>query len=188
MAWLTHDEIATMGFASVGEGALLSSKASYYNCENIRVGSHARIDDFCVLSAGVGGIDIGKHVHVAVFVSLIGAGRIGVADLANLSSRVTIYSSSDDFSGVAMTNPTIPAEFTNVSHLPVEIGRHVVIGTGSVVLPGVTLEEGVAVGAMSLVNTDCTTFGIYAGIPARRIAERRRDLLTVEQAFDNGTR
>jgi galactoside O-acetyltransferase len=102
MAWLTTARLSSMGFGSVGEGVMLSDKASYYNCAGIHVGDHARIDDFCVLSAGEGGIRIGRHIHLAVFTSLIGAGRITLDDFANVSSRVAIYSSSDDFSGAAM--------------------------------------------------------------------------------------
>ncbi len=183
MAWLTAEQVSAMGFGAVGSDVFLSDKASYYNCPAIRIGSRVRIDDFCVLSAGHGGIEIGNHIHIAVFSSLIGAGRITLRDFANVSSRVAIYSSSDDFSGAAMTNPMIPAQYTNVTHAPVDIGRHVVIGTGSVVLPGVVIEEGVAVGALTMVNRRCTAFGIYAGVPARQIAERRRNLLEVEERF-----
>ncbi|MEX8499566.1 acyltransferase, partial [Leptothrix ochracea] len=50
-------------------------------------------------------------------------------------------------------------------------------------LPGVTLHEGVAIGALSLVNRDCHAFGIYAGNPAKRIKERKRDVLALEAAF-----
>lgn len=181
MAWLTNQQIAEMGFASFGENVMLSDKASYYNCKNIRLGSNVRIDDFCVLSAGVGGIDIGNYIHIAVFSSLIGAGNITLVDFCNISSRVAIYSSNDDYSGIAMTNPTIPTEFTNVHHADVKIGRHVIIGAGSIILPGVTLEEGAAVGALSLVKKDCQAFGIYMGSPAKKIAERKRDLLELEQ-------
>ena len=66
-------------------------------------------------------------------------------------------------------------------HLQVRIGKHVIVGSGCVILPGVTLEDGVAVGALSLVTKSCKEFGIYAGNPARRIAERKRDLLVLEQ-------
>ena len=55
MAFLTEDQIKAMGFRYVGENCLLSDKASYYNCQNIRIGNNVRIDDFCVLSAGDGG-------------------------------------------------------------------------------------------------------------------------------------
>lgn len=183
MTWLTIEQMAQMEFASVGKNVLLSDKASFYNSKNIRIGNNVRIDDFCVLSAGISGIDIGSYIHIAVFSSLIGAGNISLADFCNISSRVAIYSSSDDFIGKAMTNPTVPSEFTNVQHADVKLGRHVIIGAGSVVLPGVTLEEGVAVGALSLIKKDCQAFGIYMGSPAKRIAERKRDLLEMEKKF-----
>jgi len=183
MAWLTDKQITEMGFASFGKNVLLSDKASYYNCKNIRLGNNIRIDDFCVLSAGVGGIDIGNYIHIAVFSSLIGAGNISLADFSNISSKIAIYSSNDDYSGAAMTNPTVPTEFTNVHHADVKIGRHVIIGAGSIILPGVTLEEGVAVGALSLVKKDCQAFGIYTGSPAKKIGERKHDLLELEKHF-----
>ncbi|WP_394752348.1 acyltransferase [Crenothrix sp.] len=185
MAWLTNEQLIEMGFASFGKSVMLSDKASYYNCKNIRLGSNVRIDDFCVLSAGYGGIDIGNYIHIAVFSSLIGAGNIKLADFSNISSRVSIYSSNDDYSGATMTNPTIPAEFTNVHHADVNIGRHAIIGAGTIILPGVTLEEAVAVGALSLVKKDCQAFGIYIGSPVERIAERKQDLLELEKKFTN---
>jgi acetyltransferase-like isoleucine patch superfamily enzyme len=181
MAWLTRQEIEAMGFAGLGTDVLLSGKASFYNCANIRLGNNVRVDDFCVLSAGAGGIVIGDYVHIAVYSLLVGAGRIEMADFSGLSSRVSVYSSNDDYSGAAMTNPTVPAEFSGVTHAPVFLGKHAIVGSGAVILPGVTLREGAAVGALSLVTKDCESFGIYQGIPARRIAERKRDLLEGEK-------
>lgn len=183
MGLLTREQIESMGFAYVGKNPRLSDKASYYNCGEIVIGDNVRVDDFCVLSAGNGGIEIGSYIHVAVYSSLIGAGKITLSDFSNISSRVAIYSSNDDYSGAAMTNPMVPEVFTNVTHADVVIGRHVIIGCGSIVLPGVTLEEGVAVGALSLVSKDCKEFGIYSGVPAKRIKKRKRDLLMLEQEF-----
>lgn len=181
MGMLARSSIEQMGFASLGQNVLLSDKASFYNCAGIHLGSNVRIDDFCVVSAGAGGIHIGDHVHIAAFCALMGAGRITLSDFAGLSSRVSIYSSSDDYSGAAMTNPTVPRKYTNVVDGPVFLGRHVIIGAGSVVLPNVRLEDGVAVGALALVTRDCAAFGIYAGNPAKRIAARKPDLLQLEQ-------
>lgn len=180
MGLLSRKQIEEMGFSHVGENVRLSDKASYYNCKNIVIGDHVRIDDFCVLSAGVGGIEIGSYIHIAVYSSLIGAGKIELRDFSNISSKVAIYSSNDDYSGTSMTNPMVPDEYTNVSHADVIIGRHVIVGSGSVVLPGVTLDTGVAVGALSLVTRNCEEFGIYSGVPAKRIKERKRDLLELE--------
>lgn len=184
MAFLNEDQIESMGFKSIGENVLLSDKASYYNCKNITIGSNTRIDDFAVLSAGEGGIEIGQYVHIAIGASIIGAGAIYIKDFAGLSSRVSIYSSNDDYSGEFMTGPTVSSEFTNVTHAPVVIGKHVIVGSGSVILPNVTLEEGVAIGALSLVTKDCSAFGVYIGTPAKRIKERKRDLLELEKKLN----
>jgi galactoside O-acetyltransferase len=88
MGLLSRAELDRMGFAALGEGLRVSDKASFYGASRIELGDHTRIDDFCVLSAGTGGIQIGRHVHVAVYTSLIGAGRIELGDFCNLSSRV----------------------------------------------------------------------------------------------------
>lgn len=188
MAFLSLEQIKAMGFAAVGKNPMLSDKAAYYNCGNIFIGDNVRIDDFCVISAGCGGVEIGNNVHIAVGSLLVGRGRISLQDFSGVSSRVSIYSSSDDYSGSALTNPTIPEEYTNVIHADVTVGRHVIIGAGSVVLPGVVLEEGVAVGALSLVTKRCKAFGIYSGIPARRIKERKRDLLDLENSYYSNLR
>lgn len=180
MAYLSFDELRAIGFRRVGKDVKLSRKASVYNAANIELGDFVRIDDFCVLSAGAGGISIGRNVHVAVFSSLLGGGRIAVGDFANLSSRVSIFSSNDDYSGGYMTNPTVPAEFTNVTHAPVIVGRHVIVGSGSVILPGVTLGDGCAVGALSLIKGDCVALGCYAGVPARQIGRRGDALFKME--------
>ena len=181
MPMLSRSQIDSMGFASVGDNVQISDRASFYGVGRIHIGNNVRIDDFCVLSAGEGGIHIGNYIHIAVFTSLIGAGKIELADFCNLSSRVSIYSSSDDYSGATMTNPTVPDKYKNVHHAPVYLGRHVIVGSGSVILPGIRLEEGVAVGALSLVTRNCMPFGVYAGNPAKRIKERKRDLLEMEQ-------
>ena len=57
------------------------------------------------------------------------------------------------------------------------IGQHAIVGAGSVILPGATLEDGVAVGALSLIKWACREFGVYFGAPAKRVSERKRNLL-----------
>ncbi len=175
-----------MGFKHLGKNVKISDKASFYNTENISIGDNSRIDDFCVFSSGEGGIEIGNNVHLNVFVSIIGRGKIQIDDFAALSSKVTIYSSNDDYSGEYMTNPTVNPRYTNVHHGDVTIGKHVIVGAGSVVLPNVTLEEGSCIGALSLVKNNCRSFCMYAGIPARFIKKRSRRLLELEVSIRRG--
>lgn len=180
MAFYTHDQLVKMGFPEIGENVLLSDKASYYNCKNIHLGSNIRVDDFCVLSAGEGGIYLEGYNHIACYSSLIGQGKIVMKKFAGLSSKVSIYSSTDDYTGSAMSNPTVPVELCNVKSGDVILEKHVLIGAGTVILPGVILHEGVAVGALSLINKSCESFSVYFGSPAKKIKNRKRDLLEKE--------
>lgn len=186
MAYLDENQLRRIGLEAYGDNVRISAKASIYGAERIRLASNVRIDDFCILSAGEGGIEIGSFVHIAAYTSVIGACRVTIADFANLSSRVAIYSSSDDYSGETMTNPMVSDEFKNVDSRPVRIGRHVIVGCGSVILPGATLHDGVAIGALSLVKGDCEEFTIHAGNPARKVGERSRRLLELERDCTRG--
>lgn len=187
MGFLSTKAIAQLGLAKVGTNCLISDKASFYNPSKIKLGHDVRIDDFCVLSAGEKGIEIGNYVHIAVFCSLIGQELISLGDYSGLSSRVAVYSSTDDFSGNALTNPMVPDEFRGVVSKPIYLKKHALVGAGSVVLPGGSLEEGTAVGALSLVKTVLPAYSLCAGIPAQYIKDRATILLKLEQQHANQT-
>ena len=173
-SYYTEEELSQLGLKSYGKDVRLSRKASLYQVENISIGNHVRIDDFCILS---GNISIGNYVHINPFTGIY-AGKAGVKldDFTNLASRI-----SDDYSGEHMTSPLLPAEVTNIKQAPVHVCKHVIVGTGSAILPGVTIGEGCAIGAMSLVKKSCAPWGIYAGIPCERIKDRSTGLLKFEK-------
>lgn len=66
--------------------------------------------------------------------------------------RVAVYAVTDDYSGNYMTNPMVGKDFNNITGGLVQIMKHAIIGTGTTALPSVTINEGAAIGAMSLVN------------------------------------
>jgi galactoside O-acetyltransferase len=86
-------------------------------------------------------------------------------------------------SGIA--TPLVDSEFKgNVEYGTVIIGRHSIIGSGSVVLPNVNINDGATVGALSLVNKDLEEWGLYAGIPAKKIKSRAKEkILDLEKDF-----
>ncbi|MGV7223498.1 MAG: acyltransferase [Nitrospinales bacterium] len=181
MSFLSKEQIIDMGFKHVGRNVKISNKASIYNPANISIQNNARIDDFCILSAGEGGIEIGRYVHIGCYSSLIGKAKIRLKDFSGISGRVSIYSSNDDYSGLFMAHPTIPDQYRNVSVGDVTLESHVIIGAGAIILPGVHIEEGAVVGAMSLVKDSCDAFGVYTGIPAKFIKRRKKNLLDLEK-------
>lgn len=170
------EELKKFEFKSLGENVLISDKCSIYGAKNIEIGSNVRIDDFAIISAGDGGIKIGNYIHIACYAHLIGSGSIILEDHVQVSGKVSIYSSSDDFSGDYLIGPTVPKEFTNVKSLTVHLKKYVVLGCNAVVLPGVTLGEGCAVGALSLVNKDLEEYKMYGGSPIRFIKKRNRKI------------
>jgi acetyltransferase-like isoleucine patch superfamily enzyme len=162
----------------VGKNVKISRKSSIYGY-NIEIGDNVRIDDFCILS---GKIRLGNYIHIAAYSALYGGTEgIYVKDYANISSRVSIYALSDDYSGETMTNPMIPDEYKNVDSRRVIINKHVIIGSTSVLLPGVELGEGSAFGCFSFINNNSDEWSINAGIPAKKIKERSKKCLKYEQ-------
>lgn len=180
-SFYSRDELLKLGMAQVGENVQISRKASIYGAESIRLGNHVRIDDFTILS---GKITIGNYVHIAAYTALYGGSEgIFIHDFSNLSSRIAVYAVSDDYSGNYMTSPLIPEVYKNTIQSKVTIGKHVIIATGCTILPGVTLEEGSAVGAMSFVKENIAPWTIVAGIPAKYLKQRERNVLKLESQF-----
>lgn len=181
-SFYSEAELKNLGLKSVGKNVHISRKASIYGCENIVIGDNVRIDDFCILS---GKIQIGSFIHISAYTALFGGKEQGIVleDYATVSSRCVVYALSDDYSGEYMTNAVIPSEYTNVTESKVVIKKYAIVGSGCTVLPGVTIEEGVAVGAMSLVNKSLSSWGVYVGIPCKRIKERSKKLLDVAVKF-----
>lgn len=180
-SFYSRKELELIGLKAVGEGVLISRNAKFYSPETISIGNNVRIDDFCILS---GAITIGSYIHISAS-TILSAGQAGIeiGDFANISQRVNVFANSDDYSGQTMTNPMIPRKFKKLDQAKVTIKRHSIIGCGTVVMPGVTIEEGTAIGAMCFVDRSTKPWTIYAGIPAKAIKERSQKLLRLEEEF-----
>jgi len=118
---------------------------------------------------------IGSFVHVASFVSVLGGGEFYIEDFAGLSSGTRVYTGDDDYSGGNLTGPTIPYRYRLPVRSFVRVKKHAIIGANSVILPGVTIGEGAAVGANSLVKRDCKPWTVYGGSPVREIKRRQQE-------------
>ncbi|HHF0488588.1 acyltransferase [Vibrio diabolicus] len=181
MAYLTDIELKQFGFKSFGKNIKISDKASIYNPELIEIDDNSRIDDFCVIS---GKVKIGRNVHIAPFCLLAGGEKgITLEDFSGLAYQVQVFTQSDDYSGLTLTNPTVPAEFKNEIKREVVISRHVIVGAGSIIMPGVILNEGTSVGAMSLIRKSTDSWSIYLGNPAKKIKDRKKHLLQLEKKY-----
>ena len=174
MPFLSPSGVSELGFASVGRDVSISDRCSIYGAHAISLGDRVRIDDFAIVTAREQ-VTIGCYVHISAFAFVGGTFGVSVGDFANVGIRATVLSAADDFSGHWLAGAAVPEDLRHVHGSPVTIGRFALVGTGSLILPSVTLAEGAAVGALSLVKTSLEPWTIYAGIPARRIAGRKRN-------------
>jgi|ERR1043165_1725904 galactoside O-acetyltransferase len=181
MAFLENEQVMKLGFKKLGQNVLISDKASIYGADKICIGDNCRIDDFAILSAGKGGIEIGKFVHISPFASITGKEKITMEDFSGISSRVCVFSSSGNFDGELLNNPTIASETIPMICGEVYFEKYALVGAGSVVLPNVRLGEGCVVGALSLVKSNLEPFKIYAGSPAKFIKERVVDVVMLKE-------
>ena len=180
--FLSREELKALGLKEFGEDVLIGRHAVLYAPEKLSIGNHVRIDDFTIIS---GTVTLMNYIHISQFCGLYGGDEgIIMEDFTALSSKGTIYAVSDDYTGVSMTNPMVPARYKpSIISSQVLVERHAIIGCSSVVLPGVKLAEGTAVGSMSLCNKSTEEWSIYVGIPARKKSERKRDILELEKKF-----
>lgn len=149
--------------------------------ERVDIGHHVIIDDFVLIIPGEAG-RIGNYVHIASFTSITGGGVFILEDFSAIATGTRLLTGTDDFVGAALTNPTAPMEYRNVTRSVVRLQKHALVGANAVVLPGVTIGEGATVGAGSVVTRDLEPWTVNVGVPARPVRKRpREEILRLEQ-------
>lgn len=173
-SFYSEEELSQLGLKSYGMDVKISRFARIYGAEQITIGDNVRIDDFCILS---GHITIGSNIHISAYVALYGAKGIVLEDYTGISPQTTVYSAMDDFGGDYLIGPIHDSSKTNVTGGPVIVKKYSQIGTKCCVFPNLTIGEGVAVGACSLVTKSLEEWGIYVGVPAKFLKQRSRNLI-----------
>ena len=186
LGYYKTEELKNFGFLSIGNDVQIAKTCNIVGIENISIGNNVRIDAFTtIVSSKKEKIIIGSNIHIGAYCYLSGNYGIEIHDFSNLSQAVKLYTNSDDFSGNSMTNSTIPDKYKNISFGKIILKKHVIIGSGSILMPNVILEEGVAVGALSFVNKILKEWKIYIGCPVNILKERSRKIIELENELVN---
>ena len=64
-----------------------------------------------------------------------------------------------------------------ISEIKIIIGKYVIVGSNSIIMPGATLQEGSSVGALSFVNKKLDPWYVYEGKPIRKICKRKKTMI-----------
>ena len=179
-------ELKELGLKSCGSNVLISKDARIIGPQNVEIKNNVRIDGFTTIAAMNGYLKLENFIHIGSYCFLACGFGVHMKDFSGLSQGVKIYTSTDDYSGESLTNPTVPDNFKNVFSGPVSLEKHVIIGTSSSILPNLSIGEGSSVGAHSLVTKSLEPWGVYFGTPVRRIKDRSKKLLELEKKLNDG--
>jgi galactoside O-acetyltransferase len=147
----------------------------------IALGDFSRVDGFCKLEGGEG-ITLGKWVHCASYAHLnIGGGRLVAGDGVSFASGCRVISGGNTPDGLTMS-AAAPIYRQVIERKTTRFEDNSCVLTGAVILGGVTLHEGAVAAAGSVVTHDIPAWEIWAGNPARKIAERKRPQIAVPPA------
>lgn len=136
-----------------------------YRCLGMKIGYGTQIDmGQYVLSPNK--IKIGTTTHINQGCILDGRSSLIIGNNVSISHRCVFMTGSHDIN-------SIDFEYKG---LPIEIADYVFIGVNSTVLQGVIIGKGAVVCAGAVVTKDVPEYGIVAGIPARLIGFRNKDL------------
>ena len=134
--------------AEIGKNVVFHFRTEIRGIHRLKIGAGTIIGDNALLAAQRG-LTIGENV--------------------NLSSNVSIYSGEHDH-----RDPYFRS--TPEKTRPITIGDRVWIGSNAIILTGVNIGEGAVCCAGCVVTKDVEPFAVVAGIPARKVNERPRDL------------
>lgn len=169
----------------IGKNVIIGKTVRIRYPELVSIGDNCIIDDFTYISTAM---ELMGYNHISAGCKIIGGknSTLIMEQFSTFSPNVVIAAGSDDYvAGIA--TPLVPLEYKGeVAYGTTTIGRHCVIGSGAVILPNISLGDGASVGALSLVNKNLAPWGLYAGVPAKKIKERAKDvILGLEKDFLN---
>lgn len=107
-------------------------------------------------------ITIGRNVHINFDCVILDSSEVVIGDNVLIGPKVCIVTPNHKFPPEMRRDIATRAE-------KVVIGDDVWIGTGALILPGVTVGEGAIVGAGAVVTRDVPAGETYVGVPARNI-------------------
>ncbi len=181
------DDLLRFGFGAVGKNVRVSKDCMIVGLSRIFLGDDIRIDSGVSVIATTGCLRLAGMNHIGGGCHLAVAADLTIGPHSGFSQGVKVYTSTDDYGGNWLAGPLVPPEYRNYRTRPITIGRYCVFGAGTVILPGCSAADGVAVGALSLVTKPLAEWTLYHGNPARRIRNRGRNAIALAERLAAAT-
>jgi acetyltransferase-like isoleucine patch superfamily enzyme len=141
--------------------------------EVVEIDDNVRICDFVFIWGGKG-VKIGKYTDMQPHVSIWGGGEITIGDYVSVGLSSVLLTATYDYKGGLRMVDGLSEEETHALYGKLTIGNDVYIGANSTLMPDITIGDGAIIGAGSVVTKSIEPYGIYVGVPAKKIGERPR--------------
>ena len=147
---------------------LIAKSSVILGIQRVELGHNVEIQDYVIIKALKNKISIGDYSQLNPFVVLYGGSGINIGKYVMIAPHCTIVAGNHDH-----IQTEIPMRMAGgLSKGKIIIKDDVWIGANSTILSGVTIEEGAVISANSVVNKSVEKFGIYGGIPAKKLGSR----------------
>lgn len=151
--------------SSVGAGVFFDSLGK------IIIGNQVHIGDLCRFTTNPDNIQkFGDHTSVHGSCHFVGDIEIGASCL--LARNIFLSSYSHQFESSLLTIKDQDQKNGRISK-KIVIEDDVWLGWGVVVLPGIKIAKGSIIGANAVVTKNTDAYGVYGGVPAQKISERK---------------
>src|SRR3990167_7709305 len=161
----------TLRLHYIGDGVKMFDPVVILRPESIVLMDEVRIDSFVKIEGGLG-VWVGKCVHIASFCHInVGGGYVLLGDYSAYGSGAKVIGGGNRIEGRSMS-AVAPTEMQVVKRVKTVIGPFAVVLTNAVVLAGVKVGEGAVIAAGAVVTKDVPSYEVWAGVPARKIADR----------------
>jgi galactoside O-acetyltransferase len=156
----------------LGRGAIVGKAVRIRKPEDVIIGDHTIIDDFTYISCA---LEMGCYCHIGPNVTISGGkGRVTMRDFAGVAAGSTIHAASSEYAAASFDLPGIPEEF-QAGGITGDIlfEDHVLLGSNSVVMPGVYLPEGFASTAHTVIRkAPYEPWTLYGGFACKKLCKR----------------
>ncbi len=155
---------------------LLKNVTCRFKPKSIKTGQHLKILQNCIFEFNsTANIQIGNDCIFSYGSVLALQGNFTMGNNVMVGEYTSIRDASHDY-----TVNEIPMTQSKDTVKDITIGNNVWIGRGCIIMPGTLIEDGVVIGANSVVKGQLIKDGIYAGSPAKFIKKRDPSILQTQ--------
>lgn len=155
-----------------GEDVVIHPLCKMIRSENAELDDAVHLLDNVFIDAGKS-LKIGKYSIITWFSLIEGGANTYIGDRVFVGPGTKILTSTYKLNGVYAAE-FLPDEYQDIMYGDIRIEDDAYLGANCIIMPGVTIHEGAVAGANCLVNKDLEPWGIYVGVPCKKIGERQK--------------